>query len=122
MSFDNSPTITLRKDDYDMLGRILMETLSLSGHCMDMKNNRPHDPLLFTHWSGLDHESQVIYRTAARELMLIFCRMIKLNHAETDDIDIPPWREYYNLQKSQPLSSEPNIIFNALTCGKLPEA
>ena len=122
MKFDNSPTITCRKLDYDMLGRILMETLSLSGLCSDMKNNREHDPTLLTGWDHIDEESRVIYRTAARELMLVFCRMIKLNLAETSDVDTPPWRQFFELMKSQPFSSEPDVIFNALSCGKLPEA
>lgn len=122
MRFDNAPTVTLSRDDYDTFGRILMETLSLSGLCMDMKAGRESDPSLLTPWVRVDDESQVVYRTAARELMTLFCQMVKINIAEMSDIDTPPWRRYFDLMRRQPMSSEPNVIFSALTCGKLPEA
>ena len=119
---DGAPTLTMDREDYEMLGKLLMETLALSGLCVDMKNNVPHDPLLLLRWEQVDEESRIIYRTAARELMKVFCRFIKIEHAETGPIDTPPWRQFFDLARSQPMSSEPNVIFNALTCGRLPEA
>jgi hypothetical protein len=122
MEFNNAPTLTMSKNDYDMLGRLLLETLALSGVCLDMKHNREPDQALLTPWPLIDEESHVIYRTAARELVMVFCRMVSLNHADTGDIDTPPWRQFFNLMKTQPMSCEPDVIFSALTSGKLPEA
>lgn len=106
----------------DLVGQIAYESMALCAIASHMKKNEEFDPHLLMGWKTCDEETRVIFRTIATQMMQTICHMTDIKFKPRDDLDPPPWQPFFQLLKTQPRTSEANVIFSALGSGVLPEA
>jgi hypothetical protein len=106
----------------DLVGQIAYESMALCAIASHMKKHEEFDPLLLMGWKTCDEETRVIYRTMAAQMMQAICHMTDIKFKPKDGLDTPPWQPFFQLLKTQPRTSEANVIFSALGSGVLPEA
>jgi hypothetical protein len=124
MKVDNieGRTLYVDRDGLDLVGQIAYESMALCAIAAQIKNKEEAEPFLYMKWSGCDEETRVVYRTMAMQMMQTICHMTNIDLKQMEELDTPPWRPLFQLLKTQPKTSEANVIFSALGSGVLPEA
>jgi hypothetical protein len=106
----------------EIIGQIAYETMALCAVVKQMKKNEPVDPFLLTSWKNCDDETKLVYKTVGDQILKTVCQASGLSYDAIEPISPAPWAELFQLLKTQPNTSEANVIFNALGSGPLPEA
>jgi hypothetical protein len=96
--------------------------MALCAIASQIKNKETVDGFLLMSWKSCDEETRIIYRTMAAQMMQAVCHMTNVEFKAVEEIDTPPWQPFFQLLKTQPRTSEANVIFSALGSGVLPEA
>jgi len=115
-------TLYVDRAGIDLVGQIAYESMALCAIANQMKNKENVDQLLLMNWKSCDEETRVIYRTVAAQMVQAVCHMTNIEFKAMTELDTPPWRPLFQLLKTQPRTSEANVIFSALGSGVLPEA
>jgi hypothetical protein len=106
----------------EVVGQIAYETMALCAVVKSMKKDEPVDPFLLTSWKSCDEETKRVYRAVGNQILKTVCQASGLTFKEVEALESPPWAQLFQLLKTQPNTSEANVIFNALNSGPLPEA
>lgn len=119
---ESDKTLVVDRNGLDVVGQVAYEAMALCAIASQMQRKENVDMSLLLNWKSCDEETRVIYRTVAAQMMQAVCHMTDITFKAVDGLDTPPWKPFFNLMKTQPRTSEANVIFSAISSGVLPEA